>query len=312
MKLVIFEGKKGRALGVVTPDERQVLDLTARVESEKGIDSELAWAIRRANVPALLEVDGPDLVKTRRLAESAPALALSDVKLRAPIARPPKVLGIGGNFRIIFESGWNRPAPVPPVFWKSPTSIIGPGENVVRPKGVQVLQPEPELVFVVGRKGWRIPANDRAMDYVAGYTMGNDVSNIDVMARDVVHRKRPDLEKYGLPTEIPFNLGLQFSTKSRDTYAPLGPWIATRDELDWRSIKLEFSINGKVAAAWTAGELVFGIPEILAYISSICTLEPGDIVYTGVPHLIDPMHPGDVMEHKGTGLGSLRYGCADE
>ncbi|WP_455387838.1 fumarylacetoacetate hydrolase family protein [Petrachloros mirabilis] len=312
MRLVIIESQGKLGLGILTADEQGVLDLGSEVEKATGLDPEFVRAIRRADVPALLELDGPALKTTRQLADGATPTGVSGLKLRAPITRPPKVLGIGGNFRIIFDSGWSRPAGIPPVFWKSPTSIIGPGDSVVRPRGVRVLQPEPELVLVMGRRGWQIPADDRAFDYLAGYTMGNDVSNIDVMASEVVLRRRPDLEPYGLPSEIPFNLGLQFPTKSRDTYAPLGPWLVTCDELDWRKIELEFSVNGKVKAEWNVRDLVFSIPEILAYISSVCTLEPGDIIFTGVPHLIEPMQPGDTMEHKGTGLGVLHYGCIDE
>lgn len=296
---------------MLTPDEQGVLSVDAAVQGERPPGSEIDRAVSRGEVVALLQAGDDGMAALRSLAARAPVIPLSTVRLRSPIVHPPKVLGVGGNFAGIF-AGWSRKPEAPPVFWKSPTSIIGPEEAVVLPVGTQVIQPEPELVAVVGRRGRRIPADERAFDYVAGYTLGNDISNIDRMANDVVIRKRPDLAAFGFPTEVPFNLGMMFSTKSWDTFSPLGPWLVTPDELDIQDVRIEFRVNGELIIAWGVAEMAFGLPDILAYISRVCTLEPGDVIFTGTPQLIPPLRPGDVLDHTGTGLGTLRVKCVAE
>ena len=307
---MIFEGLRGREIGVLAPDAQGVFELAVTARS-RPLDPEIARAIDRGDVISLLRTGDTGLRSIQALLAEAPIIGIPDLRLHAPIARPPKILGVGGNFAGIF-GGWNRTPEVPPIFWKSPTSIIGPEEEIVLPEGAQVIQPEPELVVVLGREGRRIPADERAFDYVAGYTLGNDISNIDRLANDVVFRKRPDLASYGFPTEVPFNLGMMFSCKSWDTFSPLGPWLVTKDELDIKNVRIDFRVNGALVISWKVGEMTFGIPDILAYISSICTLEPGDVVFTGTPQLIPPLRPGDVLEHSGTGMGVLRVHCVAE
>ncbi len=183
--------------------------------------------------------------------------------LLAPIPRPGKVLCLGLNYRDhAAESG--NPVPAEPViFSKASSSVIGPGQAVRLPKVSNQVDYEVELAFVMGRAAKDVPAG-RAMAHVAGYTVLNDVT-----ARDYQRLRG----------------GGQWTlAKSFDTFCPIGPWIATPDEVrDPHRLHLECVVSGRTMQSSSTEQMIFGIPEIVEYLSAALTLEPGDVVGTGTP-----------------------------
>ncbi|HEX3892741.1 MAG TPA: fumarylacetoacetate hydrolase family protein [Terracidiphilus sp.] len=186
---------------------------------------------------------------------------LDDVSLHAPLANPPRVFAIGLNYRDhAKESGMEIPK-VPVVFFKLTTSIIGPGEKIILPKNSTQPDYEAELAFVIGKGGYRIPASDWKK-HVYGYTIVNDVS-----ARDVQ-----------------FATSQWSMSKSFPTFCPMGPAIVTADEIaDPHKLAIGLSIDGEVMQNSNTSELVFGIPQLVEYLSSISPLLPGDVISTGTP-----------------------------
>jgi 2-keto-4-pentenoate hydratase/2-oxohepta-3-ene-1,7-dioic acid hydratase in catechol pathway len=216
---------------------------------------------------------------------------LSTVTLLAPIPRPPKFICVGLNYRDhAIESNMAIPK-VPTIFSKFSNVVIAPGENIVLPKESTQPDYEAEFAVVIGPGGRRIPAS-KAMDHVFGYTIVNDVS-----ARD-----------------------LQLATtqwlmgKTCDTFAPMGPAIVTKDEIaDPHALDISLEIGGEVLQKSNTRELIFKIPELIEFISSVVTLEPGDIISTGTPSGVGfarkpprYLKDGDVCIVRVQGLGELR------
>lgn len=222
---------------------------------------------------------------------------LETVKLLAPIARPPKIICIGLNYRDhAVES--NMPIPeVPTVFCKFASSVIGPGADVVLPKNSAKPDYEAEFAVVIG-KGGRYIAADRWKDHVFGYLNLNDVS-----ARD-----------YQLATSQ-WVIGKTF-----DTFCPMGPCIVTKDEIaDPHNLDIKMTINGEVLQHSNTKHLIFNIPTLIAHLSSVMTLEVGDIISTGTPAGVGLgrtpprwLVPGDEMVVEVEGLGALRNKCIAE
>jgi acylpyruvate hydrolase len=192
---------------------------------------------------------------------AGPSYDLRDVKLLAPIPRPPKLICVGLNYRDhAAETNLEIPK-VPTIFNKFPNVVIGPGDNIVLPRVSDRPDYEAEFAFVIGRGGRYIPAA-RAMEHVFGYTIVNDVS-----ARD-----------YQMATSQ-WLMGKTF-----DTFAPMGPWIVTADEIpDPHSLDIWLEINGERLQSSNTRELIFKIPELIEFISRVVTLETGDVVITGTP-----------------------------
>lgn len=211
----------------------------------------------------------------------------------APIARPGKVICIGLNYRDHAEES-GLPIPIEPVvFNKFSQCVVGPDENVVLPAASTQVDYEAELVLVIGKRGKRISKQD-AWSHIAGYTIGNDVS-----ARDW---------QIGRPG------GQWLLGKTPDTFAPLGPWLVTADEVgDARELRIQLRLNGRTMQDSSTKELIFGMDEIIAHLSQITTLEPGDVIFTGTPPGVGMarkppvfIQPGDVMEVEIEGFGVLR------
>jgi 2-keto-4-pentenoate hydratase/2-oxohepta-3-ene-1,7-dioic acid hydratase in catechol pathway len=214
----------------------------------------------------------------------------SVVRLRAPLTNPQRIFAIGLNYRDhAAESKMELPK-YPVVFFKLQTGIIGPGENIVLPKNSTQPDYEAELAFVIGKGGYRIPAS-AWREHVYGYTIINDVS-----ARDVQ-----------LSTSQ-WSLG-----KSFPTFCPMGPAIVSADEIrDPHELAIGLSINGETMQNSNTRELIFKIPELIEYISSLTPLLPGDIVSTGTPAGVGMgrkpqrwLKPGDNVTATIEGLGSL-------
>jgi 2-keto-4-pentenoate hydratase/2-oxohepta-3-ene-1,7-dioic acid hydratase in catechol pathway len=216
---------------------------------------------------------------------------LRNVSLLAPVPRPPKLICVGLNYREhALEAKMEVPR-VPTLFNKFPNVVIGPGDNIVLPKNSSQPDYEAELAFVIGRGGRHIPAA-RWRDHVAGYTIVNDVS-----ARD-----------FQMATSQ-WLIGKTF-----DTFAPMGPWIVSADEIpDPHALDIRLSIGGEVLQHSNTRELIFRIPELMEYISSVVTLEPGDVVATGTPSGVGfarkpprYLRAGDQVVVKVGGIGELR------
>ncbi len=216
----------------------------------------------------------------------------SGVRLGPPIARPSKIVCIGLNYaKHAAESGMDVPK-APVIFFKSTTSIVGPYDNVMLPKGGHKTDWEVELAVVIGRKTSYI-SEENAIDHIAGYMVHNDVS------------------------ERAFQLemsGQWVKGKSCDTFAPLGPVMATKDEIpDPHDLNLWLKLNGEKIQDGNTDDFVFNIPQVIAYLSQFMTLLPGDVVSTGTPSGVglgfDPpkyLKPGDIMELGIDGLGIAR------
>jgi 2-keto-4-pentenoate hydratase/2-oxohepta-3-ene-1,7-dioic acid hydratase in catechol pathway len=216
---------------------------------------------------------------------------VADVKLMAPVPRPPKLICIGLNYRDHARETNQQVPKVPTVFNKFTNVVIGPDEAIVLPKASKAPDYEAEMAFVVGPGGRNISAA-RAMDHVFGYTILNDVS-----ARDIQSATSQWL------------LG-----KTCDTFGPMGPWIVTADEIaDPHNLDISLEIGGERLQNSNTRELIFRIPELIEYISSVVTLEPGDVVATGTPGGIGfarkpqrLLRPGDEVIIRVEGIGELR------
>ncbi len=215
-----------------------------------------------------------------------------NVRLGTPFARPSKIVCIGLNYAKHAKET-NAPIPAEPIiFFKSTTALIGPNDDVVIPKNSVKTDWEVELAFVIGKKASYV-SKEEAMDYVAGYCLHNDISEREFQ-----------LERGGT-----WDKG-----KGCDTFAPIGPWLATKDEIgNPHNLRLWLKLNGKTLQDGNTDDFIFDIPTVLSYVSQFMTLLPGDVISTGTPHgvglgFIPPVYlkPGDVMELGIDGLGTSR------
>jgi 2-keto-4-pentenoate hydratase/2-oxohepta-3-ene-1,7-dioic acid hydratase in catechol pathway len=251
------------------------------------------------NLPAnlrLLLAGGDDALKAvaelpgRAGAVKHPA---SQVKYHAPIVDPQKIICVGLNYKDhAAESG--SPIPKEPVlFSKYPTALIGHGDTIVLPKVSQEVDYEAEFVIVIGKKCRHIDKAN-ALQFVAGYTVGHDVS-----ARDW------QLKKDGKQWMV---------GKTFDTFAPVGPVLVTRDEVpNAQALPIRLRLNGLTMQDSTTAQMIFSVEDLLAYISQVMTLMPGDLIFTGTPPGVGNarkppvfMKDGDVAEVEIDGLGLLR------
>ncbi|MGQ4911889.1 MAG: fumarylacetoacetate hydrolase family protein [Candidatus Thorarchaeota archaeon] len=217
--------------------------------------------------------------------------SMSAVRLEAPIPRPGKIVCLGRNYvEHIKETGADVPE-FPPIFAKWPSCVIGPDEIIPQPTVSNEVDWEVELAIVVG-KTCKDVGEEEALDYVAGYTILNDLS-----ARD-----------------IQFSDGQFVRGKSLDGFCPIGPSIVTRDELGAAdNLRMMTKVNGVVKQDSSTSNMMYGVPQIMARLSESFTLEPGDIIATGTPSGVgfvrDPpefLQTGDVVELTIEGIGTLR------
>ncbi len=214
-----------------------------------------------------------------------------EVRVRPPVPNPQKIIGIGLNYRDhCQEQGIELPK-ILMTFPKFADAVIGPEDPIVIPRGCEQLDWEVELTFVVGRRARYVEPAD-AFTYIAGYTVGNDVS-----ARDFQFADKQVMRG-----------------KACETFAPMGPYLVLRDEVpDPHNLKVESRLNGKVMQSSNTSKLVHNIPAIVAWVTKHLTLQPGDCVMTGTPSGVGVfrkppvfMKPGDVIEMEVQGLGVLR------
>jgi 2-keto-4-pentenoate hydratase/2-oxohepta-3-ene-1,7-dioic acid hydratase in catechol pathway len=256
----------------------------------QGSDPTLPGSLRE-----LLQL-GPGVLKSVAEAVRGPnaaRLEAANVRLLPPVPDPPKIVCLGLNYRDhAAESG--APIPKEPVlFSKYATALIGPEQAIVLPPVSKEVDYEAELVVVVGKRGR--PRNEQeAREYVAGYTIGHDVS-----ARDWQLKK--DQKQW-------------MAGKTFDTFAPTGPVLVTADELpDPHKLGIRLRLNGQTMQDSNTSQMIFPVPQVLAYLAQVMTLEPGDLIFTGTPPGVGfarkpPvfLKAGDVVEVEIEGIGVLR------
>lgn len=205
---------------------------------------------------------------------------LSEVRLLSPVLPRSKVVGIGRNYAAhAAEMGGEVPAE-PLMFIKPNTSVVGPGDPIFYPRQSSEVHFEGELAVVIGRICRDVPA-EKAADVIQGYTVANDVTARDLQRSDV-----------------------QFTrAKGFDSFCPLGPWIET--ELDVSALKVQTFLNGELKQDGSTADMIFDVPALVAHVSSVMTLLPGDVILTGTPEGVGPMQVGDEIEVSISGIGNL-------
>jgi 5-oxopent-3-ene-1,2,5-tricarboxylate decarboxylase/2-hydroxyhepta-2,4-diene-1,7-dioate isomerase len=205
----------------------------------------------------------------------------------APLPRPNRILAIGRNYAD-HAAEQDADVPVEPiVFLKASSSVIGPEAEIVLPEGIGRVDFEGELGVVIGKAGKNIAERD-AMGYVVGYTLFNDVT-----ARDE--------QKRAFAQSLPW-----FLSKSYDTFGPMGPCLVTADEIrNPHNLEITTTVNGVVKQQANTSQMLFTIPQLIAFISKRMALEPGDVIITGTPSGIGPLSPGDLVEVRIPEIGSL-------
>lgn len=213
-------------------------------------------------------------------------------RIGSPVARPSKIVCIGLNYKDHAEETGAPMPPEPVIFFKSTTALTGPFDNVIIPKNSVKSDWEVELAIVIGKKASYVEESE-ALDYVAGYCLHNDVSEREFQ-----------MERNGT-----WDKG-----KGCDTFAPIGPWLVTPDEVsDVHNLRLWLKLNGETVQDGSTSNLIFNVPFLISYVSQFMTLLPGDVISTGTPAGVGlgmkpPVYlkPGDVMELGIDGLGTAK------
>ncbi len=277
MKLIRFGAKDNEKPGVELNDKTR-LDVSGFVND---YDEDFFGGDGLVQLEAWLDKNGHEC-----------PIVKEDVRLGPPIKRPSKIVCVGLNYvQHAAESGMDVPKE-PVLFFKATSAIVGPNDDVIIPKGSQKTDWEVELAFVIGKKASYVD-EENAMAHIAGYVLHNDYSE----------------REYQLERE-----GQWVKGKSCDTFAPLGPYLVTKDEIkNPHDLNLWLKLNGETMQDSNTSDFVFNIPQLVSYISQFMTLLPGDIVSTGTPFgvglgLNPPkyLNPGDVVELGIDGLGTSK------
>lgn len=281
MKLARFQHNEQTLIGMVEGD--RVIPAC--------LDPELP-----SDMTTLLAQGEPALARLRALANAHDGIALSEVRLLAPIAKPDKFIGVGLNYADhIAETGLETPE-FPTLFNKQNSCVIGPDDAIHRPRVSDKLDYEGELALVIGKRCRHVPY-ERAHEVIAGYTIVNDVSVRDWQIK--------------APT---WTLG-----KSFDTHGPMGPWIVTADAVNPHNLDLKTWVNDELRQNSNTRHLIFDCYKLVETLSTVCTLEPGDVIATGtcsgVGVKMKPrgyMKPGDRVTIEIEGIGTLSNPVIEE
>ncbi len=219
------------------------------------------------------------------------------IRLGSPVCRPSKIVCIGLNYKEHAEETGAKLPTEPIIFMKSTTALTGPFDNVIIPRNSVKTDWEVELAVVIEKRASYVE-KENAMDYVAGYCLHNDISE----------------REYQLDRGGTWDKG-----KGCDSFAPIGPWLVTKDEItDSNNLRLWLSLNGEMMQNGTTANFVFDVPYLVSYVSQFMTLLPGDIISTGTPAGVGLgrkpelyLKAGDVMELGIDGLGTARQVCVD-
>ena len=285
MKLALFDDNR---LGVVSTDDATLVDVTDALPWPHDPDPLTAGWWR-----ALCRDHASLAPALQAAADAGSPRPIAEVTLRAPALAPTKVVAAASNYgehvaemhgvqeRTLGKvESWMMEFDV---FLKAPSSIVGPGSDIVLPREVVAagheVHHESELVIVIGRGGKDIPLEE-AMDHVLGFTAG-----LDITVRSAADRSK---------------------RKSYDSFSPLGPWIVTRDEIgDGGALDILLTSGGEVRQSVNTRDLLTPVPQIVAYASTIMTLNPGDVIFTGAPPGVGPIAAGEQLEMTISGIGSM-------
>jgi 2-keto-4-pentenoate hydratase/2-oxohepta-3-ene-1,7-dioic acid hydratase in catechol pathway len=283
MRLCVFEATSGSGVGLILGDEVVDLRKTAPQLSPNPVD---ILAAGPAGIEAI-----------ERAAKTAPRLALKDVKLKCPVGRPGKILGIGLNYHDhAKETG--REAPTTQMWFNKQASCIhGPFDPVLMPAVSKALDYEVELVVVIGKRGRHVP-KERAHEIIAGYMTGCDYS-----VRDWQRATQTMIMGKGF-----------------DTHGPVGPWITTPDEAgDVSKMSLKCWVNGELRQNGNTSEMIFDVPSQIEHLTKAFALEPGDLLFTGTPAGVGVAHTppkflnvGDTVRVEVERLGAIEAVIAQE
>jgi 2-keto-4-pentenoate hydratase/2-oxohepta-3-ene-1,7-dioic acid hydratase in catechol pathway len=221
-------------------------------------------------------VAGPLFGAHRRMPVGAPLAAL---RLQAPCL-PGKIICVGRNYAEHAREHRVEVPDVPMLFMKPPSAVIGPGEAILLPPQSEQVEHEAELAVVIGRRT-RNAGADEAMAAVFGYTVANDVTARDLQQRD----------------------GQWTRAKGFDTFCPLGPWIDT--DVAPHDLRILCRVNGQIRQLGSTRDMVFSVPQLVAFVSGIMTLEPGDVILTGTPAGVGKLAAGDVVQVEIEGIGAM-------
>ena len=284
MKLVRFGEKNDERPGVWLDDnpgrgQAHILDVRA-----------MAFDIEDYNAH-FFATHGLDRLRALLLEDSPKTITATNVRLGSPIARPGKIVCLGKNYAA-HAAEFDSEVPTSPIFFsKAITALNGPFDPIVLPPGAQRVDGEAELALVIGQTARRVVAAD-ALDYVAGYTILNDITDRFAQRE-----------------------GKQwFRGKSADTFCPLGPWLVTSDEVaEPQRLRITQRVNGQMLQDDSTSQMIFKIPFLISFLSATITLEPGDIIATGTPAGIGSarqppvlLRPGDIVEIAVEHLGRQR------
>ena len=291
MKLALYDAYR---LGVVLDDDRSIVDVTQVLPDHSADALTAGWWRALCRDFASLR---PDL---ERAAASGTARSITEVRLRAPVLNPSKIIAAASNYgdhvsemhdvqrRTLGRvEAWMMEFDV---FLKAPSSVADPGTDIRLPATVRAqrheVHHESELVIVIGRGGRNI-ARDEAFDHIVGYTVG-----LDITVRSDGDRSR---------------------RKSYDTFSPLGPWITVADnDFDVSNQQILLTVDGRVRQDVRTASLLVDVPGIVAYASAVMSLEPGDVIFTGAPPGVGPIEPGEQLDAFISGIGHLRAGVIEE
>ncbi|MDZ4861680.1 MAG: fumarylacetoacetate hydrolase family protein [Candidatus Hydrogenedentes bacterium] len=289
-------------IGVVRRDDESIVAVSI---DGRWVDFTRAFRVyellehQRLGMPIrdLLELLRAGMLEADRMHEIMAALnkhaLIEKYALREPLSfelpyRPGKIIAIGRNYAAhAAETGHD--APTEPIFFsKSPTACIGPDQAIVTRPEYGRVDHEGELAVVIGRVAKQV-SPENARECVAAYTLLNDVTAREMQKRDI---------DAGHPW---------FRSKSLDTFCPFGPYLVLREALAWPiTVDISCTVNGEVRQASNTGRFIFGLPEIISYVTQFITLEPGDVISTGTPEGISAIMPGDVVEVRVPEIGVLR------
>jgi len=277
-------GQRGNLRAGAMADALMPIDMIGILESGE-------QALAAIHEAAIYVSEGPSSgERPEELKRDGLMFTLSEVTLKAPVPRPGKLILLGLNYRDHAEETGQKIPEVPTLFAKYHNSVVGPGAAILIPRATEQIDYEAEFAFVIGRRGHHIP-REHALDYVAGYTIINDVS-----ARD-----------------YQFVTSQWMVGKTFDTHCPMGPALVLKDEIpDPHNLDISLSIAGEVLQRSNTNQLIFKIPETVEYLSQVMTLEPGDVISTGTPAGVGftrkpPrwLRPGETVRVEITGLGVL-------
>ena len=270
---------------VLTQDDRIGVERGSGIVDVSAAFADIRYRTAADRMPRVLAAFNERRSRVEELAASGSAEPMPT--LQAPVPRPPKLIAAFGNYR----EGSDRERQTQDMFLESPDSVIGPGGTVILPNHpATIFHHEAELALVVGQRVKDLPADERALEALVGYTCA-----IDVSAR-------------GMGRIGPSRIG-----KSFDTFTPLGPAIVTTDEVtDPQNLRVTLAVNGETRQDYSTSDMEYGVPEILSFISAYMTLVPGDVILCGTNHQgLGALQDGDQVEMAIEGIGTLSVSVHD-